>query len=60
MTAVISLERLEEVLNLLYRAHDMAESQEFKAIWVQKVKEIQRTELAETNISQQEGYLKWL
>jgi len=55
---MISLERLEEVLSLLSRAHDVAESQEFKAIWLQKAKEIQRTELAEMNLNQQEGYLK--
>jgi hypothetical protein len=55
----ISLKRLEEILNLLYHAHEMAESPDFKAIWLTKAREIQRSELAETKLNQQEGYSEW-
>tara|TARA_R110000824_G_scaffold241002_4_gene429689 strand:- start:3571 stop:3714 length:144 start_codon:yes stop_codon:yes gene_type:complete len=46
-------------LNLLYHAHEMAESPDFKAIWLTKAREIQRSELAETKLNQQEGYSEW-
>ena len=55
----INLERFEEILNLLYRAHEMAEGQDFKEIWLRKAKEIQRSELAKMKINQLEGYPEW-
>ena len=55
----INLERFEEILNLLYHAHEMAESPDFKALWLTKAREIQRSELAETKLNQQEGYAEW-
>ena len=55
----ISLKRLEEILNLLYHAHEMAESPDFKALWLTKAREIQRSELAETKLNQLEGRPEW-
>jgi len=55
---MISLEKLEEILSRLHHAHDMAESPDFKAIWLRLAKKIQRTELAEMKLNQQKGNLK--
>ena len=56
---MISLEKFEEILNRLNHAHSVAQNPDFKAIWLRKVHEIQRTELAEMKLNQQEGNLRW-
>jgi hypothetical protein len=56
---MISLEKFEKILSRLNHAHNVAKNPDFKAIWLRKVQEIQRTELAEMKLNQQEGYLKW-
>ena len=56
---MMNLERLEEILSRLYHAHYMANNPDFKKIWLSKAKEIQRAELAEGKLNQQEGHIQW-
>ena len=50
-------DRFEEIIRLLREAHDAARDADFQHLWSLKIEEIQRTELLEINLHQQEGKL---
>ena len=47
-------ERFAEVVRLLGEARDAAHDNEFRVMWAQKLRQVQRTELSEANLHQQE------
>ena len=51
---VVTHERFAEVVRLLGEARDAAHDNEFRKIWAQKLRQVQRTELSEANLRQQE------
>jgi hypothetical protein len=57
--AMVTQERFEQIVGSLLRAHEKAKCPDFRAIWLSKVQEIQRTELSEMKLHQQEGNIKW-
>ena len=52
--AMVTQERFEQIVGSLLRAHGEAKCPDFRAIWLGKVREIQRTELSEMKLIQQE------
>jgi hypothetical protein len=52
--AILNQERFEAILARLYHAHHTARDPDFRALWLSKVQEIQRTELSEMKLIQQE------
>jgi len=52
--AMVTQERFEQIVGSLLRAHGKARCPDFRAIWLAKVREIQRTELSEMKLIQQE------
>jgi hypothetical protein len=52
--AMVTQERLEQIVGSLLRAHGRATCPDFRAIWLSKVQEILRTELSEMKLTQQE------
>jgi len=57
--AMVTQERFEQIVGSLLRAHEKAKCPDIRAIWLSKVQEIQRTELSEMKLHQQEGNIKW-
>ena len=57
--AMLTQERFEQIVGSLLRAHGEAKCPDFRAIWLAKVQEIQRTELSEMKLQQQERNLTW-
>jgi len=57
--AMLTQERFEQIVGSLLRAYEKAKCPNFRAIWLSKVQEIQRTELSEMKLHQQEGNIKW-
>ena len=57
--AMVTQERFEEIISRLDRAYHMAQCPAFKAVWLAKAREIQRRELAEMKLNQQEGHIQW-
>jgi len=49
--------RFEEIIRLLQGAHDAARDKDFRNLWLLKIEEVQRSELQEINLLQQEGKL---
>jgi hypothetical protein len=56
---MVAQEKFEDLISRLYHAYHMAHCPAFKAIWLAKAREIQRRELAEMKLNQQEGNIKW-
>jgi hypothetical protein len=48
-------DRFEEIIRLLQRAHDAARDEDFRNLWHLKIEEVQRSELLEISLRQQEG-----
>ena len=47
-------DRFAEGVRLLGEARDAAHDNEFRVMWAQKLRQVQRTELSEANLHQQE------
>ncbi len=56
---MVAQEKFEEIISRLYHAYHMAQCPAFKAVWLAKAREIQRRELAEMKLNQQEGHIQW-
>jgi hypothetical protein len=56
---MVTQARFEEIIGRLLHAYSEAKSPDFRAIWLAKVQEIQRTELSEMKLHQQERRLTW-
>ena len=54
---MLKQDRFEEIIRLLQRAHDAARDEDFRNLWHLKIEEVQRSELQEINLLQQEGKL---
>jgi hypothetical protein len=50
----VNHDRFAEVVRLLAKAKDEAQDDEFRVMWAQKLRQVQRTELSEANLHQQE------
>ena len=57
--AMVTQEKFEQIISRLYHAYHVAQCPAFKAIWLAKAREIQRRELAEMKLNQQEGHIQW-
>ena len=57
--AMVTQEKFEQIISRLDHAYQMAQGPAFKAVWLAKAREIQRRELAEMKLNQQEGHIQW-
>jgi hypothetical protein len=57
--AMVTQEKFEQIISRLDHAYQMAQCPAFKAVWLAKAREIQRRELAEMKLNQQEGHIQW-
>ena len=57
--AMVTQEKFEQIISRLDHAYQMAQCPAFKAVWLAKAREIQRRELAEMKLNQQEGNIQW-
>jgi len=56
---MVTQEKFEQIISRLDHAYQMAQCPAFKAVWLAKAREIQRRELAEMKLNQQEGHIQW-
>jgi hypothetical protein len=54
---MLKQDRFEEIIQLLQAAYDAACDEDFRNLWHLKIEEVQRSELLEINLHQQEGKL---